>query len=409
MRNSEGVFEVKKLLLLGGSHYLLPVIEAAHELGLHVVTMDYLPGNIAHRHSDEYVDVSIVDKDAVLREAERLKVNGVMSFACDPGVATAAYVAEEMGLPFQGSYESVATLQDKGRFRAFLRGNGFNCPEMRVFGSASEARAAAGSIAYPVIVKPTDSAGSKGCMRVDGPEGLAAAAERALGFSLSGGCIVERFIEKAHPSSDSDCFTVDGRLACASFTAQLFDDGAANPYAPAAYAMPCGMPETVTEQLVRDLQRLSDLLCLRSGVYNVETRVGADGLPYIMEVSPRGGGNRLCEMLRYASGIDLIRASVQAAVGEEPEGVRMPEYDGFWYQEIVHSARGGIFRGIEYADGFAREHVRDEQIWVEPGARVGAFAGANNAFGTVFLRFGSREELDGFRAAKDEFMRVVVE
>lgn len=57
---------MKKLLLLGGAQYLLPVIEEAHKLGLYVITCDYLPDNIAHKHSDEYCNVSIIDKDAVL-------------------------------------------------------------------------------------------------------------------------------------------------------------------------------------------------------------------------------------------------------------------------------------------------------------------------------------------------------
>ena len=48
--------------------------------------------------------------------------------ATDPGVVTAAYVAEKMGLPSCGSYESVSILQDKGRFRNFLSKNGFNVP-----------------------------------------------------------------------------------------------------------------------------------------------------------------------------------------------------------------------------------------------------------------------------------------
>ena len=111
---------MKKLLLLGGSNYLLPVIREAHALGLYVITCDYLPDNIAHRYSDEYRNISILDKDAVLDMARELDVSGVMSFACDPGVVTAAYVAEKLGLPFQGPYESVAILQDKGRFRQFL-------------------------------------------------------------------------------------------------------------------------------------------------------------------------------------------------------------------------------------------------------------------------------------------------
>jgi formate-dependent phosphoribosylglycinamide formyltransferase (GAR transformylase) len=95
---------MKKLLLLGGSRFLLPVIREAKALGCHTITCDYLPDNIAHRYSDEYHNVSIVDREAVLALARELQVDGVMSFACDPGVVTAAYVAEQLGLPNVGPY-----------------------------------------------------------------------------------------------------------------------------------------------------------------------------------------------------------------------------------------------------------------------------------------------------------------
>lgn len=399
----------KRLLILGGSRYILPVIDAAHELGHQVITMDYLPDNIAHKFSDEYANVSIVDQEAVLDAAKSLKADGIMSFAADPGVAPAAYAAEKLGLPFQGSAEAVAIMQNKGRFRSFLEEHGFNCPKKFVFSTVSEAKAAADGIPYPVIAKPTDSAGSKGCTRVDGPEHLESAVEYALQFSLSRTCIVEQFIEKQYPSSDADGFTIDGRFECMSFTSQLFDNNAANPYAPAGFDMPCAMPNEALQQLETDLQRLSGLLGLESGVYNIETRVGTDDLPYIMEISPRGGGNRLCEMLRYAGGVDLIKAAVQAALGETIEGVRQPAYDGFWHQQILHSEHGGVFKGMWYADGFKEDHVRDESLWIEPGTHVEGFSAANHAFGTVILRFDTKDELDAFHADEKAHMRAVVE
>ena len=90
----------KKLMLLGGLRYLLPVIKTAHEEGYYVITADYLPNNIAHKFSDEYCNVSIVDKDAVLKEAQRLDIDGIMSFACDPGVIAASYVQNKMSAVF---------------------------------------------------------------------------------------------------------------------------------------------------------------------------------------------------------------------------------------------------------------------------------------------------------------------
>ena len=122
---------MKKLLLLGGSRYLMPVIKAAHNLGCYVITCDYLPDNYAHKFSDEYCNVSIIDKEAVLRLAQQKRIDGIMSFACDPGVVTAAYVAEKMNLPFQCSYESTCILQDKGLFRKFLADNHFNVPHAK--------------------------------------------------------------------------------------------------------------------------------------------------------------------------------------------------------------------------------------------------------------------------------------
>lgn len=110
-------------MLLGGIRYLLPVIKAAHEQGYYVITADYLPDNIAHKFSDEYVNVSIVDKEAVLEAARERQIDGIMSFGVDPGVVSASYVQNKMGLPSFGPYESVEILQNKDRFRAFLAKN----------------------------------------------------------------------------------------------------------------------------------------------------------------------------------------------------------------------------------------------------------------------------------------------
>ena len=109
----------KKLMLLGGIRYLLPVIEVAHKLGAYVITADYLPDNIAHKYSDEYVNVSIIDREAVLKVAQEKQIDGILSFGVDPGVVTAAYVADKMGLAFP-PLESVEILQNKDKFRDFL-------------------------------------------------------------------------------------------------------------------------------------------------------------------------------------------------------------------------------------------------------------------------------------------------
>ncbi len=382
----------KKLMLLGGLRYLLPVIDAAHKLGCKVITVDYLPHNIAHKYSDGYFNISILDKEAVLSLAKRLKIDGIMSFAVDPGVVTAAYVAEKLNLPFQGSYESVKILQDKALFRRFLTENGFNVPKAKGYSRLEDAMKDKDFFTWPVIVKPVDSAGSKGVSRVDVPEDLPEAVCLALAESHSGNLIIEEFLEKEGNSSDTDCFSVNGNLVFCSFSDQLFDSNATNPYTPSAYCWPATMPGKTQSYLHSELQRLIDLLHLKTGIYNIETRLCKDGKPYIMEVSPRGGGNRLAEMLDIATRSNLVENSVRAALGEELLPVTMPVYKDYLAEIILHADKSGIFDSLEISDKLKR-YVIEVDLWVNAGDRVKDFSGANNAIGTLTLRFPTRETL----------------
>lgn len=398
----------KKLMLLGGLRYLLPVIESAHKLGYYVITCDYLPDNIAHKYSDEYHNVSIIDKEAVLALAKELQIDGIMSFAVDPGVVTAAYVQEQMGLPAFGPYESVCILQNKDRFRNFLTQHGFNVPKAKGFASIEEAMAEKYWYPWPVIVKPTDSAGSKGVTRVDRLEDLRSALEVAFAHSLSKRVIVEEFIEKAGCSSDTDSFSVDGELKFVSFSAQRFDEHAPNPYTPSAYSWPSTMTAEQEAELTSEIQRLLKLLGMRTSIYNIETRVGTNGKPYIMEVSPRGGGNRLAEMLRFATGVDLITNAVRAAVGDEVVAVEQKPYNGHWAEVILHADKDGHFFSLDMDSVFKEKHVKQIDLWVKKGDKVSAFRGANDAIGTLVLQFDTEEELVLALAQQELWMQVVV-
>ncbi|HIR94683.1 MAG TPA: ATP-grasp domain-containing protein [Candidatus Coprenecus stercorigallinarum] len=398
----------RKLMLLGGLRYLLPVIDAAHSLGCHVITCDYLPDNIAHKYSDEYHNVSILDREAVLSLARELRIDGIMSFAVDPGVVTAAYVADRLGLPCAGPYESIYILQDKEKFRGFLETNGFNVPKSKGFSSYEEAYAARDYFAWPVIVKPVDSAGSKGVSRVDSRDDLRPAFDNAMFHSFSGKVIIEEFIEKEGCSSDSDCFSVDGKLEFVSFSAQRFDENADNPYTPAAYSWPSTFTKGQETELTAEIQRLLTLLQMRTSIYNIETRIGTNGRPYIMEVSPRGGGNRLAEMLRMATGVDMITAAVKAALGEKVTDIVQKPYDGHWAEVILHADRSGTFRGLDISPEMS-SHVVERDLWVREGERVSSFNGANDAIGTLVLKLDSLSELESIIRAQGEWLKVRID
>ena len=397
----------KKLMLLGGIRYLLPVIKAAHEQGYYVITADYLPDNIAHQYSDEYVNVSIIDKEAVLKVAREKEIDGIMSFGVDPGVIAASYVQNQMGLPSFGPFESVDILQHKDKFRAFLTENGFNVPWAFGFSSENEAWDARDKFTYPLIVKPTDSAGSKGCTRVDNEKELMAAIQYAFKYTISGHIIIEEFLEKKGCSSDTDSYAQDGQLKFVSFSAQRFDANAVNPYTPSAYSWPSTFSHEEEEYLTNEIQRLITLLGMKTSVFNIEVRVATNNKPYIMELTPRGGGNRLCEMLRYATGVDMITAITRAMVGDEPEVIEQKPYNGNWAEIILHADKDGEFVELQIDPSLPAEVV-EEDLWVKPGDFVHGFEAANDAIGTLVLRFENAEDLEKAITTQGEWLKVVV-
>lgn len=397
----------KKLLLLGGLRYLIPVIEAAHKEGYYVITCDYIPDNIAHKYSDEYHNVSIIDKEAVLKLAQELQIDGIMSFAVDPGVITAAYVQEKMGLPAFGPYKSVEILQNKDKFRDFLRTNGFNVPWSKSYSTLEEAMNMKTHYKLPCIIKPVDSAGSKGVTRLDKLENLEIAIKHAFDYSTSGRVIIEEYLEKDGCSSDTDCFLIDGELMFVSYSAQRFDINAANPYTPSAYSWPSTFSPEQEKYLTSELQRLFHLLQMRTSIFNIETRI-SNGKPYIMEVTPRGGGNRLSEMLRYATGIDLITACVRGAVGDSINGIEQKTYNGNWAEVILHADNEGIFECIEIDESLINGRIIECDIWVRKGDRVKAFNGANNAIGTLIICFETSNELVAAMSDISKWIKVKI-
>lgn len=399
---------MKKLMLLGGMRYLVPVIEAAHKLGVYVITCDYLPNNIAHKYSDEYCNVSILEKDKVLEKAKELKIDGILSFACDPGVVTAAYVAEKMGLPSSGPYESVEILQNKGKFRKFLTENNFNVPVAKQYTDIETALNDIEMFNWPVIVKPTDSAGSKGVTKVVKKSELRDAINYALKFSHSNEFIIEDFLEKIGDSSDCDSFSVDGELKFVSFSAQKFDENCENPYTPAAFTWPASISKIHQEELTNEIQRLLTLLNMKSSIYNIETRECTNGKAYIMECSPRGGGNRLAEMIRYMTGVDMITNIVKSALGMELDVIEQKEIKDNWAEIILHSEKEGIFEKLWISEEISSNIVEND-LWIETGTHVGGFSGANEAIGTMVLKFDSEIQMNNVLNNQNNYIKVIVD
>lgn len=394
--------------MLGGSLYQTYAIKEAKRLGYYVITCDYCPENPGHQFADEYHNVSTTDKDAVLRLAQELQIDGIVAYASDPAAPTAAYVAEQMGLP-TSPYKSVEILSNKDLFRDFLQKHGFNCPKAKGYTNAEDAKNDTHLFQLPVMVKPVDSSGSKGITKLTDWENLDVAIEEALSYSRSKRFLIEEFIVKKGHQISGDAFSVDGKLAFYSFGNEFYDPNCDKDFAPLGECWPFQMDQRYIEDLAEQLQRLFTLLGMRSNAYNVEAIVGVDEKVYLLEVGARSGGSLIPQVTEYATGVNMVTYVIKAAMGEDCSDLKMALVKGYWSNYMVHSNVTGKFKSIHFNEEFEKKHLVDWVTDLKVGDEVHRFRGAQDCIGEFILRYENMEQMFEVIKNVESYIHVEVE
>lgn len=398
----------KRVLMLGGSLAQIPSIKKAKEMGLYVITCDYLPDNPGHKFADEYHNVSTTDKEKVLDLAKDLNIDGIVCYASDPAAPTAAYVAEALGLP-TSPFKSVDILCNKFKFREFLKEHGFCAPNTVGSSDYDELYKGIQHLRFPVIIKPVDSSGSKGVSIITETSEFEDAYYAAKHFSRDGRVIVEECVESVGPPLAGDAFSVDGRLVFWAFSDDHFDVNSNNPLAPVSETYPYTKSKMMQRKIVDEINRLLGLLDMKSVAYNIEVRIDADDNVYLMEVAPRNGGNGIPEVTKYATGVDMIEYTIKAALGMDCSDMQQKEVNGFWSTYMVHSNKAGRFVRIDVDEEYLKNNYVEFETGFRPGDEIIAFSGSNGAMGTMISKFSSYEEMMEKTYNFEKYVKVVVE
>ena len=385
---------MRKILLLGGSAQQIIAIQTAKRLGYYTVLCDYLSDNPGKSQADKFYLVSTTDKNAVLEVAQKDGVNGVLAYASDPAAPTAAYIARQLGLA-GNPYESVDILCNKDKFRSFLAENGFCTPAAKGYSNIEDAARdlLAGNFRFPVIVKPVDSSGSKGVSRIDKCNEIQKNLKNAMFYSRAKRIIVEEFVEKYGYQIAGDGLSINGKLVFYYFANDHFNPKCINPFVPVSASFPYNMPYEIHEKICMEIQRLLTALHMNSGTYNFDMRIDKDGNIYLMEVAPRDGGNYIPDVIRYATGVDLVECSVKIAMGEPIEIFKENSDRGYWSYFAIHSLEDGILDEIQINHEVADKHIIESHIICKSGQQVYAFTGANTTLGCLIMKFDSMEEM----------------
>ena len=396
---------MKRILFLGAAPTQIPPIKYAIEQGHYVITCDYLPDNPGHKLAHEYHNVSTTDKDAVLALARSLKIDGIVAYASDPAAPSAAYVAEQMGLP-GNPYQAVLTLARKDLFRAFLKQHGFNVPRSESFYDRKKARAWLDEIGCPAFVKPVDSSGSKGVTRLTDPAKFDEAFDHALTYSREKMVVVEAQIVRAGCQVAGDGFVVEGQLVFRCWADEHFDK-LCNGLVPIGQTFPTSHPQKWLAVAHAESQRLLTLLGIKTGALNFDYVFTEEGMFYFLELGPRNGGCLIPEVIRYATDIDLIKYTVDAALGISCNSLVMKPIQGYWSSYMVHALETGIYKDLWLSDR-VKPKIVEQDILAKAGDRVEKYLGSNHTLGTMILKFDSMEEMLDMIDNMENDIRVIL-
>ena len=399
---------MKKILLLGGSAQQIVAIKTAKKLGYYTVLCDFLTDNPGQEYADKFYLVSTTDKEAVLKVARKEKVDGVLAYASDPAAPTAAYVSEKLGLA-TSPYESVEILCNKDKFRQFLDKNNFCTPKAKGYSDIKEAFCDLEKDIFklPVIVKPVDSSGSKGVGRIDVLKEAENKLEYAMSFSRSGKIIVEEYVEKLGYQIAGDGLSIDGKLVFRYFANDHFNPDCVNPFVPISASFPYNMPSELQDKIHNEIQRLITLLGMKTTTYNFDMRIDKDYNVYLMEIAPRDGGNYIPQIIKYATGVDLVECSVKAAMGEEIK-CDFGKPNGYYAYYAVHSLKDGILEKIEIDESVEKNNIVENHILKKQGDTIKAFTGANTTLGILLMRFDSMDEMLDMMDNSQKWIRVIL-
>ena len=378
----------KTLLVLAASRYQLDAIRAARRLGLRVVTTDNVPENPGHALADRAYHVDTTDTVGVLAIARTERIAGVLAPCTDIAMPTAAVVARELGLPGPPA-ESVRVVCDKPLFRRFLREKGFACPE---FFEASEGSAPDTLGTGTWIVKPDASSGSKGVFLVRDAAELRERLPETVCFSKRRRAIVERFIEGHQGTCEG--ILRDGRIVWNC----LLDRRTAPPphAATTGHFLPTRLPQEQRQEIIETIERVWQELEIRDGPFDCDFVVESDGRIFLLELSPRLGGNSISGLIQSAFDFDLVDYAVQAACGAAPPLPAKPEPVPSAVLILGVPRAGRLAFDAGQATALAGESwVRRLSFDAPAGSPVEAFIDGRCRVGEAIVQAETREALAG--------------
>ncbi len=384
-----------KILIAGGSHADIPIIQAVKKAGYGVITSGNNPDDLGHQHSDLYVPADYSDPHAVLEVAKAHNIKAIIASANDFSALSCAYVAETLGLPGHDSYETTIQLHHKDRFREVAQTLNLHIPKaIRI--TKSEAYSIDHiPLAFPVIVKPVDLTGGKGMSRIDSFAQFSQAVDKAFSATKKEYVVVEEYIQGSNHGYST--FLKEGKIVFGFMDDEHYF---VNPYLVSGASTSLHYSKTVADQLNKELELLAKALHLVDGLLHVQF-ILRGSTPYIIEICRRTPGDLYVKLVEYATGFSMSDAIVKFALGESPTTFSVSTID-YITRHCVMSPKNGKICSV--AHGIFASMIFDSMVFFKQGDTVENYLTYKAEID--FIRYADKEQMQTLRPILTEEIAI---
>lgn len=308
---------MKKLMILGASVLQIPAILEAKKMGLYVIAVDMNPNAEGFSYADKKIVVSTTDTEKVLEEAKKNKIDGIITIASDRPMTTVAKVVKELNLIGIDEITAI-NATNKSKMRDVLKKNNVPIPMYFSVSNYDEYIKAINKIReknYRCIIKPADNSGSRGIRLVNNydSENLRRIYDYCINNSNSGSLVVEEYMEG--PEVSVETISKDGICNVIQVTDKITTG------APYFVEMGHSQPSQIEYSIVKKIKKVAidanRAIGITDGPSHTEIKITKDG-PKIVEIGARlGGDNITTHLVPYSTGVNMVEASINIAIGEE--------------------------------------------------------------------------------------------
>jgi len=301
----------KKVLVIGGGKWQVPIIQKAKELGHYVICSNLYEDSVGFAYADESYVANVLDTEMNLSIAKKVNPDAVITDQSDIAVKTVAYVSETLGL--KGIGTDIADLYtNKLRMRQELNIPGLHHPQYKICCSKQDVIDFFKSIQNAIIIKPLANQSSRGIYKIVSQTDIETLFDITMGFSINGQILAEEYIggfeltvEGFKSKDDHTTLAVSKKSHYASLPSVAQSLTYLNEFSDFdRYAL-----EKINDQLFDPLL---------FGITHVEYKF-YNGRFYLIEAAVRGGGTKISShIIPMVSGVDVNRLLIEEALGKQP-------------------------------------------------------------------------------------------